>query len=278
VAVGDFNGDGISDLAVANLDTSNVSVFLSNGDGTFQAARNVPTGNRSLSVAVADFNGDGIPDLAVAMPDRGISVLLGNGDGSFQDASIVASVGSPYALAVGDFNDDGLADLAVAGPSGTRVLLGSGDGSFQSTHSGYVTGTSYSVAVGDFNGDGLPDLAATDYYSNRVVILANDGIWNGPAPRPASHQGRTFATMSSSLPLQQQPEPRWYDPLPPVDLPSNPLPYQPLLDWLRPAFHGGELLARPPAVASSQEAWDAFFMAGLLDLGELDLAPRRPSP
>src|SRR5207245_9985782 len=71
VVVGDFNGDGRPDLAVANagLDTgygSTVSVLLGNVDGTFQPARNFDTNNYGRSVAVGDFNGDGRLDLAVA--------------------------------------------------------------------------------------------------------------------------------------------------------------------------------------------------------------------
>ena len=66
VAVGDFNGDGKPDLAVANSGSNNVSVLLGNGDGTFQAPVNYTAGSRSASVAVADFNGDGKPDLVVA--------------------------------------------------------------------------------------------------------------------------------------------------------------------------------------------------------------------
>src|SRR5207302_291573 len=66
VAVGDFNGDGKRDLAVANLDSNTVSVLLGNGDGTFRAAPTVVVGQSPFSMAVGDFNGDGKPDLAVA--------------------------------------------------------------------------------------------------------------------------------------------------------------------------------------------------------------------
>src|SRR5438128_89154 len=66
VAVGDFNGDGKADLAVANSGTNNISVLVGNGDGTFQAAVNYSVGDGPQSVAVGDFNGDGKPDLAAA--------------------------------------------------------------------------------------------------------------------------------------------------------------------------------------------------------------------
>src|SRR2546425_10131087 len=59
VTVGDFNGDGHLDLAVANLGSNDVSVLLGNGDGKFQTARNFPVGSGPKSVAVGDFNGDG---------------------------------------------------------------------------------------------------------------------------------------------------------------------------------------------------------------------------
>ena len=65
VAVGDFNGDGKFDLAVANFHSANVSVLLGKGDGTFQPAANYNVGANPICVAVGDFNGDGRSDLSV---------------------------------------------------------------------------------------------------------------------------------------------------------------------------------------------------------------------
>jgi hypothetical protein len=77
--VGDFNGDGAQDLAVANVNSNNVSVLLGNGDGSFQGVQNFGAGSGPKSVAVADFNGDGLPDLAVAnYGSNSVSVLINN--------------------------------------------------------------------------------------------------------------------------------------------------------------------------------------------------------
>src|SRR2546422_886081 len=134
VAVGDFNGDGRPDLAVANFGSNTVSVLLGIGDGSFQPARTFAAGTSPLSVAVGDFNGDGRPDLAVAnFGSNTVSVLLGIGDGTFQPALTFAAGTQPVFVAVGDLNGDGRPDLAVAntGSDNVSVLLGIGDGTFQ---------------------------------------------------------------------------------------------------------------------------------------------------
>ena len=80
VAIGDLNGDGDLDLAVANLFSNDVSVLLGNGDGTFQSAVNHETGDLSISVAIGDLNGDGHLDLAVANENsNNVSILINTG-------------------------------------------------------------------------------------------------------------------------------------------------------------------------------------------------------
>jgi len=74
--VGDFNGDSKQDFVTANGTTS-VSVFLGNGNGTFQPGVNYTTPSGAFSVAVGDFNGDGKMDLVVAnFYSANVSVLL----------------------------------------------------------------------------------------------------------------------------------------------------------------------------------------------------------
>src|SRR5215467_9061429 len=174
VAVGDFNGDGLQDLAVANHEAyegpDGVSVLLGNGDGTFQTARSLGAGSSPSSIAVGDFNRDGIQDLAVANNGFGsnnVSVLLGNGDGTFQAAVNFGAGNNPFYIAVGDFNGDGVQDLAVANygdfdSGNVSVLLGNGDGTFQTARILGAGSNPSSIAVGDFNRDGIQDLAVAN--------------------------------------------------------------------------------------------------------------------
>jgi uncharacterized repeat protein (TIGR01451 family) len=115
VVVGDFNLDGKADLAVLNEGSSNVSILLGRGDGTFQAAINSATGANPYGLAVADFNGDGKPDLATSnIGLENLSILLSNGDGSFQ-LPLTIALAAPFAVATGDFNGDGMVDLVARG-------------------------------------------------------------------------------------------------------------------------------------------------------------------
>ena len=85
IVAGDFNGDRKMDLAVLNSTSKTVTVFLGNGDGSFQPPKDFSAGSAPLAVAVADVNGDGRPDLVAANYNvKTLSVLLGNGDGTFQ--------------------------------------------------------------------------------------------------------------------------------------------------------------------------------------------------
>ncbi len=70
------------DLVVANQGSSNFSILLGNGDGTFGPAQNLLAGNAPAGVAIADFNGDCLPDLAVTNLFSGdVSILINESPG-----------------------------------------------------------------------------------------------------------------------------------------------------------------------------------------------------
>ena len=173
VTIADLNGDGKPDLAVANGESSTVSVLLGNGNGTFQGPATFGTGY-AINVAVADLNGDGKPDLTIACQGGYVSVLLGNGDGTFQAASFFTSGYQRQFVAVGDINGDGKPDLVAVNnfpPYYLSVLLGNGDGTFQSPVT-FATGVApSSVALADLNGDGRLDLAVANSGSGTVGVF-----------------------------------------------------------------------------------------------------------
>jgi hypothetical protein len=173
VAVGDFNGDGKQDVAVANSGSGNVSILLGNGDGTFQPAVNYNVASAAF-LAIGDLNGDHKLDLVIANGSaNSVSILLGNGDGTFQNP-VPYTVGNAASfVTVGDFNGDGKPDLLVSAatvgssPAVLSVLIGNGDGTFQSAvHTAVAAcqGCAINpiVALGDFNGDGHLDVAMAE--------------------------------------------------------------------------------------------------------------------
>jgi hypothetical protein len=187
LVTGDFNGDGRTDLAVANAGDGTVSVLLGNGNGTFQPQVTSTVGSGPDALVAADFNGDGHTDLAVAnYNDNDVSMLLGNGDGTFQP-QVTTPVGvgggdKPAALAAGDFRGDGRTDLAVAleGDNVVWVFLGNGNGTFQSPVTYVVGSNPIGLAAGDFTGDGRTDLAVAntdpaERSPNYVSVLLGNG-------------------------------------------------------------------------------------------------------
>jgi hypothetical protein len=183
IAVGDWNGDGKLDLAVALNDSSvdprnAVGIMLGNGDGTFTVSGIYSVGEYPRTVAMGDFNGDGKVDLATSnQNDDTYSILLGDGDGTFQPALSYSLGTRPFALAAADFNGNGKLDLVTADidSHSVGVLLGNGDGTFQSPQT-FSVGSGYPgyVCAGDFNGDGSPDVA-TDNGGSVSVLLQIPG-------------------------------------------------------------------------------------------------------
>ena len=122
----DFNSDGRLDLAAVGKTAAGntvVSLYLGNGDGTLQPARNiwVRGGVSPADVVAADFNQDGKVDLAVSLSSSDVAVLLGDGTGRFQLPSFYYGGNGP--LVAGDFDGNGTQDLAVVTSERTVAIL-----------------------------------------------------------------------------------------------------------------------------------------------------------
>lgn len=169
MAIGDFNSDGISDLAlgvsqtVTGLaDAGAVDVFYGSIDGpgivqawTQNALAMSETSEAGdlfgKSLAVGDFNGDTFDDLAIGVPGE----------------------------AVGNFTDCGGVNVIYGSPTGLTKT----GASFVSQESANVDGTCQDsdkfgnqLAVGNFNGDTRDDLAIGVPYENTSGVIDSGAV------------------------------------------------------------------------------------------------------
>jgi hypothetical protein len=197
IAVGDFNHDGILDLAVAAAAsyTDTVVVLLGNGDGTFRHEASYTAGTGPTSLVAADFNHDGILDLAVAnsLSDY-VTILLGNGDGTFRAGPQEPALIHPALhILSGDFNGDGKPDLVTIGTNVISVILGNGDRTFQDA---VLTEPNFyieSFGVGDFNHDGKLDVVTAGNFTVNVFLGNGNGTFQYGASYPSQESPESIA-------------------------------------------------------------------------------------
>ncbi len=186
LVVGDFNGDGRPDLAVADAGSDDVEVFLGLGDGTFSDPIVLPVGISPHAIVAGDFLNNGIMDIAVADENSNdVAVLIGRGDGTFLPARFYNVGAEPVALVAADLDGDGYTDLVTANRTSgdLTILWGSAGGNFVAQTDQYGGHAPTALAAGDLTGDGKIDLAVGDQ-DDQVFILLGLG-------------GRSFAPPSS---------------------------------------------------------------------------------
>jgi hypothetical protein len=194
VVEGDFNSDGNLDVVSANRDSNSLTVFLGNGNGTFQLAQTIALSASPFGLVAGDLNHDGNLGLIVSPTNAtsgGIEVLVGNGDGTFQAPAIIFPFGpdvdSCLTLSLADLNGDGNLDL-VAGTTrreGISVLLGNGDGAFQvAVDYGLELGPIDQVKIADFNEDGRLDLVSTNESEVSILLGNGDGTFQNSVSYP----------------------------------------------------------------------------------------------
>ena len=98
IAVGDFNRDGIPDIAISDFNANSVHILAGSGSGSFTIGWSfaLPVRGTTYYLAVADFNGDGVSDLAITSDEEGaFVVMLGNGNGTFTYSPALSNIRDP---------------------------------------------------------------------------------------------------------------------------------------------------------------------------------------
>jgi Bacterial Ig-like domain (group 3)/FG-GAP-like repeat len=206
-----MNGDGKLDAMTANYDSWTVSVFLGNGNGTFQAAKEYGVTPNPRTITIGDFDRDGKLDIAIASATK-ISILLGNGSGGFTMGTTFTAGADIQGIAAEPLRGNGITDLVVADGSGrsVRLFYGNGNGTFSVANVYPVGANPTSIVTGDFNADGAQDVAVALNASTAVPVFYNQGgthiTETASTTSPAFGQAVTLhATLSASIPGNSTP-------------------------------------------------------------------------
>jgi hypothetical protein len=206
IRIADFNNDGFNDIVLTNSGTfygfgddpeswdwgNSISVFLNNGDGTFQQQPEIITSLHPRGLEVADFDNDGFIDIAVAnfgrpaTPGNTITILKNNGAGNFAVQHTITVPNFPFKVSAGKINNDNLIDLFVSHESSERtILINNGNGFNSPVPFGGIRPSAYNlgtkVDVIDIDNDGDGDLIFFNSWggsTNRINIYKNDGNGN----------------------------------------------------------------------------------------------------
>ena len=183
VAIGDFNGDGNEDIAIAGTQSSTVKIFLGNGNGTFTTNTFTASFDPTF-IASADLDGktftnstthvtNPIDDIVIGSGSS-LAIILGNSAGTFTGVNVTLGSNSFNSVVAADINGDGIPDLVLSGGTQVGTVLGSSSDSFSSlTQHFFAPNSATTIAVADVNGDGKPDLFPAENSNNSRQKVVN---------------------------------------------------------------------------------------------------------
>jgi hypothetical protein len=208
VAVGDFNHDGIMDVAF--IEGADLNVWFGNGNSGFKLGPTTPVDNEG-NLMLGDFDGDGYADLAIGDPVNydTVQVLYGDGAGSFPSQLTIQVPGGHSVFAATDVNGDGKMDIVAStfypnNPNHVDVYYGDADRTFAShtTIALEHCASDTPALAADMNGDGINDLVVPESDCNDVGEGAHYvGVLTRNANATYNPDQIVYTSPSASLPL-----------------------------------------------------------------------------
>jgi flagellin len=162
MASGDFNGDGILDIAGSDFFGAGVRAESGSGNGTFSGVRNLTGITVPGAITAADINNDGYDDLIVADGSR-LRYFLGSSSGlsTTETSNTNTSASSISKIEITDIDGDGFLDIVAAGGNSTISVVRNSNMSLSQIATVANTNTVADLAIGDINGDGRIDIITT---------------------------------------------------------------------------------------------------------------------
>jgi RHS repeat-associated protein len=172
IRIGDFNGDGVSDVFVYYPGSSDCKIIRSEFSGgvvlplNYTATRYLPTGKTWDRVEMVDFNGDGLTDV-MNLDNNGYQLMESDGYGTMSATRNLSWPDKKHTISFGDFNGDGKTDMLVTGWNGAdwatwQIRLSTGTDFEEFDLSQKFNSQTKQIFVGDMNGDGRDDFFAID--------------------------------------------------------------------------------------------------------------------
>lgn len=176
---GDFDGDGKSDVAIANADAGRVSVLFGDEREEPIQAHFVATDRTPHSLATGDLDGDGYPELLVLNAVDGTLSVAKNERGVLGDSQRQVLAKRAYAIRAADLDGDGHLEgtFVVERDTDAAITVTFGEGGKLFERAAFppvvIGKKARDLLLRDFDGDGRVDLLAADPARDRIVFVRN---------------------------------------------------------------------------------------------------------
>ncbi|MBS4029130.1 MAG: VCBS repeat-containing protein [Ignavibacteriales bacterium] len=176
-AVGDANNDGVLDVFVGAIASSEMILLLGDGNGNLVYSAKINAGGSPWKIASGDVDGDGFADVVSANSNNGtVAVIRSNGTGGLHPATTNTVGNFPLSVSLGDIDGDGDLDLVTSNYGGGTwsVCVNNGSGMFTTAVTLNASQAGSCATLHDRDNDGDLDMTGIDEEDDLIFIFDNN--------------------------------------------------------------------------------------------------------